>query len=137
MIDAIEAFRDVNFQRILRPKSDRVEESSNGIPTRASRAKAIGMRRQLGLPCGFQCLAHERLPRPFLLGRDSSRAFFRTATFGDPRTSQRRGLAIEPEGVSKGQALWWREGFHPIDTCCVFPTVILGHPTHREQSCIP
>ena len=40
----IEAFRDVNFQRILRPKPDRVEESSNGIPTRASRAKAVGMR---------------------------------------------------------------------------------------------
>ena len=71
MIDAVEAFRDVNFQRILRPKPDRVEDGFDGIPAGTSWAKAIGMRRQLGLPFGFQCLAHERLPCPFLLDRDA------------------------------------------------------------------
>ena len=44
MIAAIEALRDVNFQRIWWPKPDRVEESFDGIPTGASWAKAVGMR---------------------------------------------------------------------------------------------
>ena len=137
MIDAVEAFRDVNFQRILRPKPDRVEDGFDGIPTGASWAKALGMRCQLGFPCRFYGLAYQRLPCPFLLGWEAQRAFFRAAAFGDPRASQRRGLAIEPERMSKNQAVGWREGFHPIDTCCVFPTIVLGHPTHREQPCIP
>ena len=67
MIDAVEAFRDIELQRVLRPKSDTVEEGSDGIVAGASRAKAIGMRRQLGFPFGFQGLAHEGLPCPFLL----------------------------------------------------------------------
>ena len=136
-IDAVEALRDVNLQRLWWPTPDRVAEGFAGIPAGASWAKARGLRRQLGLPGGFQGLAHERLPRPFLWGRDTSRAFVRPAAFGDPRASPRRGLASEPEGVSKGQALGWREGLHPIDTCRVFPTVILGHPTHREPPCLP
>src|SRR6266568_7138408 len=52
----IEAFRDIELERVLRPKPDTVEERSNGIVAGASRAKAIGMRRQLGFPFGFQGL---------------------------------------------------------------------------------
>jgi hypothetical protein len=95
MINAVEAFGDINFQRILRPKPDRVEESSNGIPTRASRAKAIGMRRQFGFPFGFQGLSHDRLSCPFILGWNAKRAFFCAAPLGYPGASQWCGLAIE------------------------------------------
>src|SRR6266704_2227076 len=49
----IEAFRDINFQRILRSIPDLIEDRSNRIPTRATWAKAIGMRRELGFPFGF------------------------------------------------------------------------------------
>jgi hypothetical protein len=53
MVDAVEAFRDINFQRILRSIPDLIEDRSNRIPTRATWAKAIGRRRELGFPCGF------------------------------------------------------------------------------------
>ena len=53
MVDAVEAFRDINFQRLLRSIPDLIEDRSNRIPTRATWAKAIGMRRELGFPFGF------------------------------------------------------------------------------------
>jgi hypothetical protein len=53
MIEAVEALRDLQFERELRPKPDRVEDGSDGIPTGTSRAKALGMRRQLRFPFGF------------------------------------------------------------------------------------
>jgi hypothetical protein len=40
----IEVFRYIDLERILRSKSDTVEEGSDGIVAGASRAKAIGMR---------------------------------------------------------------------------------------------
>src|SRR5207247_670752 len=63
-IDAVEACRDVNCPRLWRPKPARVEEGFDGLPAGTSWAKARGRRRQLGRPCGFQGLAHARLPRP-------------------------------------------------------------------------
>ena len=45
MIDAVEAFGDIQLERVLRLKSDRVEDGSDGVPAGASRATALGMRR--------------------------------------------------------------------------------------------
>ena len=58
MIDTVEAFLDVGFERILRPSLDPEENGSNRIPTGATWAKAISLRRQLGFPFGFQRLTH-------------------------------------------------------------------------------
>jgi hypothetical protein len=137
MIDAVEAFGDVNFQRILGLKSDLLEDRCDRIPTGASWAKAIGMRGQLGFPGGFQGLAHQRLSRPFTLGWDAEWAFFCTAALRNPRAAERHGLAIETKCCGKRQAFRWGEGFHPIDPRCVFPAIVLGHTSHREQPCIP
>jgi hypothetical protein len=58
VIDAIEAFGDIDFERILRPKSHCRKDSSDGIMAGPSWAKAIGMGREFSFPCGFQSLAH-------------------------------------------------------------------------------
>src|SRR5919108_4280740 len=84
----IETFGDVNFEHVLGPKGHPVEDGFNGIPTRTSGAKAIGMRRELRFPCGFQGLADDRLPCPVVLGWNPQWAFFATATLRYPRTSQ-------------------------------------------------
>ena len=68
MIDPVEAFRNIDFERILRPKPDAVKDGSDGILAGPSWAKAIGMRRQLGFPFGFQGLAHQASAVPGLLG---------------------------------------------------------------------
>jgi hypothetical protein len=44
MVNAVKTFRDVNFEHVLGPKGDPVEDGFDGIPTRAPGAKAIGMR---------------------------------------------------------------------------------------------
>ena len=132
MIDAVEAFRDVNFQRVLRPKPDAVEDGFDGIPAGTSWAKAIGMRRQLGFPFGFQGLAHERLPCPVLLGRNPERALFRAAPLRNPGASQRRGLAIETEGVGKGQRCGGVRDFTPSIPAVCFPR--LSWVTRRTAS---
>jgi hypothetical protein len=52
MTDAIATFRDIHLQRVLRPKDNTLEDRFDGIPAGTSGAKAIGMRRELGFPCG-------------------------------------------------------------------------------------
>jgi hypothetical protein len=96
VIDSVEAFLDIRFERVLRPSRYPVENRFNRIPTRASWAKAIGVRRQLGFPFGFQGLTHERLSCPFILGGNAQRAFFiRVSRLGYPGASQRGCFAIE------------------------------------------
>ena len=114
-----------------------MEDGFNGIPTRTSGAKAIGMRRQPGFPFRFQSLAYERLPCPIALGGNPERAFFEAAWFWNPRASQRHGFAVETQLFGKRHTLWWREGLDPIDACGVFAAIILGHSTRREQPSIP
>src|SRR5262245_40443680 len=97
----IEAFRNIHFQRILGLKDNATEDRFDRIPTRTSRAKAIGMWRKLGFPCGFQRLAHERLLCPVVLSGNSQRAFVATAPLRYPRASQWRCLAIETEGIGE------------------------------------
>src|SRR2546430_15349415 len=137
MVNAVKTLRDVNFEHVLGPKGNPVEDGFDGIPTRAPRAKAIGLRRELRFPFGFQGLAYDRLLCPVVLGRNPQWAFFATATLRYPRASQWRCLAIETEGVGELPSLHWGEGLHPINARCVFPTIILGHAPHREQPCIP
>src|SRR5438477_1195758 len=137
MIDFVEAFRDIQLERVLRLKSDRVEDGSDGVPTGASWAKAIGMRRKLRFPFWFQGLAHERLPRPFMLGWNTQGALFSTSALGYPGASQRRRLAIEMKRFGQLPPSGWREGLHAIDPRSMFATVILADPTHRQQPCIP
>src|SRR2546426_391462 len=137
MIDAVEAFRDIELERVLRPKPDTVEERSNGIVAGASRAKAIGMRRQLGFPFGFQGLAHEGLPCPFMLGGNPEWALFSTSTLGDPDAAQGCGLTIETPCLGQSPPSSWREGFHAVNARGMFAAVILADPTHRQQPGIP
>ena len=137
MIDAVEAFGDIELERVLRLKSDRVEDGSDGVPAGASRAKAIGMRRELCFPFGFQGLAHQRLPRPLVLGWNTKGTLFGTSTLGYPGASQRCCSAIEMQGCGQSPPSGWREGLHAIDTRRMFTTVILADPTHRQQPGIP
>jgi hypothetical protein len=87
MIDAVKALGNINFQHVLGPKFDAVEDRGDGIPTGTTWAKAIGEGRQFGFPLRLQGLAYERLPRPFVLGGNPQRALLRAATFGNPRAS--------------------------------------------------
>ena len=131
MVDAVEAFRDIDLERILRSKSDTVEEGSDGIVAGASRAKAIGMWRQLGFPCGFQGLAHKGLPCPFMLRWNPEGALFSTPTLGYPGAPQGGGLPIETQCLGQSPPSSWREGFHAVDARGMFTTIILADPTHR------
>jgi hypothetical protein len=137
MIDAVKTLGDINFQHVLRPKLDAVEDRGDGIPTGTPWAKAIGVGRQFGFPLRLQGLAYERLPRPFVLGGNPQRTPLRAAAFGNPRASQRGCLAIETELASESPSVSRWERSHPIDARCVFPPIILGHPTHRDEPCIP
>jgi len=69
MVNAVKTLRDVNFEHVLGPKGNPVEDGFDGIPTRAPGAKAIGLRRELRFPFGFQGLAYDRLLCPVVLGR--------------------------------------------------------------------
>ena len=53
MVNAVKTLGDVYFEHVLGPKRNPVEDGFNGIPTRASGAKTIGMRRKLRFPFGF------------------------------------------------------------------------------------
>src|SRR5262249_37109914 len=114
-----------------------VEESSDGIVAGASRAKAIGMWRQLGLPFGFQGLAHEGLPCSFPLCWNPEGALFSTPALRYPDAAQGCGLTIETQCLGQSPPSSWREGFDAIDTCGMFTTVILANPTHGQQPSIP
>ena len=78
----IETLGDVHFEHVLGPKGNPVEDGFDGIPTRASGAKAIGLRRELRFPCGFQGLADDRLPCPVVLGGNPQWAFSLLPRFG-------------------------------------------------------
>src|SRR5262245_11259242 len=98
MVELIEAFGDVEFERILRSISNRGEDRSDGIVAGPSWTKAIGLRRQLGFPLGFQGLADQCLPSSVRLGGNAQWAFFhRGPSLGYPDASERGGLAIELE----------------------------------------
>ena len=75
MIDTVEALLDIGFERILRSSLHRENNGSNRLPTGAAEAKAIGLWRPLGFPCGFQRLAYQRLLRPVLWGWNLAGAF--------------------------------------------------------------
>src|SRR5919109_2174183 len=137
MIDAVEAFRDIELECVLWPKPDSVEEGSDGLVAGASRAKALGRWRQLGFPFGFQGLAHKGLPCPFMLSWNPEGALFSTPTLGYPNAAQRCGLTIETQCLSQAPPSSWREGFHAVDTRGMFATVILADSTHRQQPSIP
>ena len=53
MVNAVKTLGDINFEHVLGPKGNPVEDGFDGIPTRAPGAKAIGMRRELCFPFGF------------------------------------------------------------------------------------
>src|SRR5688572_20568645 len=116
MVDGIEAFGDVDFERILRPIPNRGEDRSDGIVAGPSWTKAIGMRGQLGFPFGFQGLAHQGLPRSVRLGGNAQWALFRRgSSLGYPDASERGGCAIEWERGGQPPSLGWGEGLGPID----------------------
>lgn len=137
MTDPVDAFWAIAFERVLRSRLNPVAHRFSSIPAGASWAKALGMRRQLGLPCGFQGLAHARLPRPCLLGWNAQWALFRTPTFGSPGTSSRRGLAIETQRLDQWPPRSWGEGFSPIDTRGVLAAILLAEATHRPETSLP
>ena len=105
MIDAVKTLRNIDLQHVLGPKFDAVKARRDGIPTRASWAKAIGVGRQFGFPLRFQGLADQRLPRPFLAGWNAQRTLFRAPAFGYPGASKRGGLAGETPLVSEPSSL--------------------------------
>jgi hypothetical protein len=105
MIDAVKALGQINVQPVLRPTCDAVEDRGDGLPTGTTWAKAIGVGRPVGFPLRRQGLAYERLPRPFVWGRNPQRALRRAAPCGNPRASPRGRLVIELELAREWPAL--------------------------------
>src|SRR5262245_51186701 len=99
MIDAVKTLRNVDLEHVLGSKFDALEDRGNGIPTGPTGTKPIGVGRQFRFPLGFQSLAYDGLPRPFMPGRKPERPLFRSATFGYPYTSERGGFVIKLELV--------------------------------------
>jgi hypothetical protein len=50
VIDAVKTLRNIDLEQMLGPKFDAMKDRCNGIPTGPSRAKAIEVGRQFGLP---------------------------------------------------------------------------------------
>src|SRR4029453_13097518 len=101
MIDTVKTLRHIDLQHVLGPKFDAVKDRRDGIPTRASWAKTVGMGSQFGFPLRLQGLANQRLPRPFMLGWNAQRALFRAPAFGYPCAPKGGGFAIEPKLASE------------------------------------
>ena len=133
MSDAVNTRRHIDLQQVLRSKFAAVEDRRDGIPAGTPWAEAIGVGRPCGFPLRLQGLAYERLPRPFRLGGHPERTLLRAAPCGNPWASQRGRLAIELERLREPPALRRGERSPPIAARGVLPTVVLGHPTHREQ----
>jgi hypothetical protein len=137
LIEAVKTRRDINLPHGLGAAFDAVKDRRDGLPTGTSWAKARGVRRQFGFPLGFQGLAYQRLPCPFVVGGNASRTFFRASAFGYPCAPKRGGAAGEAKHSSKPSSLGWGERFHPVDPRRVLPAMVLGHSTHRSQPSIP
>jgi hypothetical protein len=109
MIEAVETFRHSKFQPVLWPKFDAMNDRGDGLPTGTTWTKTVGVGSQLGFPLRLQGLAYQRLLCPFMLGWNPERTFLRAAAFGNPRASERGGLAIEAEKWSRIRRLKARE----------------------------
>jgi hypothetical protein len=72
-----------------------------------------------------------------MLGGNPERTLLRATPFGNPCASQRGGFAIATKLLREPPSLRRLERSHLIDACGMFPAIVLGHPTHREQPCIP
>ena len=71
MIDAVEAFRDVNFQRILRPKPDRVEDGFDGHPSRNVLGESHRYAATAWPPIRVPMLGARASAAPFPVGRNT------------------------------------------------------------------
>jgi hypothetical protein len=137
MLEAVNTLRHIDLQQVLGPTFDAVNDRRDGIPTRASWAKAIGVGRQFGFPRRFQGLADQRLPRPFLEGWHAQRPLFRAPACGYPGASKRGGCAVETPLVSEPYSLGRCERCHPIEARGVRSPVLLGDTTPRQPPGIP
>lgn len=137
MIEAVKTRREINLQPVLGAECEAVKDRRDGLPTGTAWATSIGVRRPFGFPWGFQGLAYQRLPCPFVLGGNAERTFFRAAALGYPGAPKRGGSAGEAKHSSKPSSLGWGERFHPVDPRRVLPALVLGHSPHRSQPSIP
>jgi hypothetical protein len=100
MVDCIEAFSNIDFERILRSIPNRRKDGSDGIVTGPSRAEAISMSGEFGFPFGFQGLTNQGLSSPIRLGGNAKGAFVRGgAPLGNPDAPERAGCAVETKLV--------------------------------------
>src|SRR5262249_56387191 len=74
MTDQVEGLGNIDLEGRLWSKFTTVKARVDRIPTGASWTKAIGLRRQFGLPFRCQGLTHERPRRPIVLGGHPERA---------------------------------------------------------------
>jgi hypothetical protein len=137
MLAAVKTLRHLDLQYVLRSTFEAVEERRDGLPAGTPWAEALGVGRSLGCPLRRQGLAYERLPRPCMWGGHPERTLLRAAPCGPPWASQRGGFAIATKLWREPPSLRRWERSHPIEARGVLPTVVLGHPTHREQPCRP
>ena len=137
MIDAGNTRGEINVQPVLRPTFHAVKDRRDGSPPGTTWTNARGVGRQCGCPLRLSGLADQRLPRPVVWGWHPQRTPLGAAACGHPRASTRGRVAIETERASPSPSWGREERVHPLDARGVLPTMVLGHPTHRSQPCLP
>ncbi len=137
MADVVTPLRPLDFQQILRPKGDAVQDRCDGIPAGTSWTTSLRVGRPVRFPLGFQHLAYQRLPCPFGLGGHASRTLFRAPAFRHPRAPQRGGLAGARQRASPPESLGRGERWRPIDPRRVLAAMGLAHTPHRSPTGVP
>ncbi|HEV3263109.1 MAG TPA: hypothetical protein VG013_40115, partial [Gemmataceae bacterium] len=114
MVDAVEAFRNISIQNVLRTLLDTLEDRFHRIMTGASRSESIAVRLELGFPFGFQRELDQRLQCSVREGWNAERPLFVGSGFGNPDSTGGLRLDIQIQGGYQDESFLGFEGCYAV-----------------------
>jgi hypothetical protein len=133
VVDAVEAFRDVSIQDVLRLVSDLLKNCLDGIMAGPSRSEAVGVGLETRFPLRFENQLDQRLCCSFGHRGNAQRPLFLRAGLGYPYPTHRLGWSLQVQVRDQGPPLMGFQGNNPIDPRCLLALVVLSDTTYRQQ----